>query len=139
MYKIVVDHAPSRTDNDLVMDGLIAFNEGIIGEPRDRVFSIFLKSELEKICGGIQAHFDREAVYIEALWIEEPLRNQGYGKKMLAAAEQEAMKHGCIFSITDTLSFQAEAFYLKFGYVRMGEIKNYWYQHSRIFLRKDLR
>lgn len=139
MYKVVVDHAPSQSDNDVVMEGLITFNERVIGEPRDKVFSVFLKNDSGKVVGGIQAHFDTESVYIEAFWVEENIRKQGYGKKLLDAAEQEAIKNGCIFSTTDTLDFQAEEFYLKNHYERMGEIKNYWYDHSRIFLRKRLK
>jgi GNAT superfamily N-acetyltransferase len=29
------------------------------------------------------------------LWVEENLRKQGYGKKLLAAAEREAIENGC--------------------------------------------
>ena len=55
------------------------------------------------------------------------------------AAEQEAIKNGCIFSTLDTFDFQAEVFYKKCGYECMGEIKNYFFDHSRIFLRKKLK
>jgi len=137
-YKIIVDHEPNQVDNDAVMEGLISFNERVMGEPRDEEFSVFLKNDLGDIFGGIQAHFDTESVYVEVLWIDEMLRKKGYGKKLLDAAEQEAIKQGCIFSIVDTLAFQAEEFYLKSEYKPMGEIKNYWYEHSRLFLRKAL-
>jgi GNAT superfamily N-acetyltransferase len=120
------------------MEGLISFNERVMGEPRDKEFSVFLKDASGKIFGGIQAHFDTESAYIEVLWVDEKLRKKGYGKKLLDAAEQEAIKHGCAFSIVDTLAFQAEGFYLKSEYESMGEIKKYWYEHSRIFLRKIL-
>ncbi len=136
--KIVIDHNPSQFDNDTVMEGLISSNERVMGEPRDKEFSVFLKNDSGNVFGGIQAHFDKESVYIEALWVDEKLRKQGYGSKLMNAAEQEAIKHGCIFSITDTLDFQAEDFYLKNGYQRMGEIKKYWYEHSRFFLKKVL-
>ncbi len=136
--KIAIDHNPSQFDNDTVMEGLISSNERVMGEPRDKEFSVFLKNDSGNVFGGIQAHFDKESVYIEALWVDEKLRKQGYGSKLMNAAEQEAIKHGCIFSITDTLDFQAEDFYLKNGYQRMGEIKKYWYEHSRFFLRKVL-
>lgn len=59
--------------------------------------------------------------------------------KLLDAAEKEAIKNGCIFSLVDTWDFQAEEFYLKKGYERVGELKNYWLGHSKIFLRKNLR
>jgi len=138
MYKIIVDYDPCQSDNDLVMEGLIASYEQIIGEPRDKEFSVFLKDDAEKIIGGLQAHFDKESVYIEIFWIDEKLRRQGYGKKLIDTVENEAIKSDCVFSIVDTFDFQAEAFYLKNGYERMGEIKNYFYGHSRIFLKKVL-
>ena len=138
-YEIIVDHAPSSADNDVVREGLIAFNEHVTGEPRDKEFSVFLKNDSGKICGGIQVFLDTESVYIDALWVEGNLQKQGYGTKLLATAEGEAIKNGCIFSLVDTWDFQAEGFYLKNGYERIGELKNYWLGHSKIFLRKNLR
>ena len=137
-YKIIVDHKPNQADNDAVVEGLIVHYERLMGETRDKEFSVFLKNDLGAILGGLQAHFDTESVYIEVLWIDEKLRKQGYGTKLINTAEQEAVKHGCVSSITDTWSFQAEEFYLRNGYERMGEIKKYWHEHSRIFLRKML-
>ncbi len=138
MLNIVIDHAPAKADNDTVMESLIAFNEQVMGEPRDKDFSVFLKDNAGSIFGGVQAHFDRESVYIEVLWVAEGFKRQGYGRKLLNATEQEAVKNGCIYSIVDTLDFQAEEFYLKNGYSCMGKIKKYWGIHSRIFLRKCL-
>jgi GNAT superfamily N-acetyltransferase len=120
------------------MEGLITCYEREMRETRDKEFSVFLKNDLGEIFGGIQAHFDTESVYVEVLWVDEPLRKKGYGKKLLNAAELEAIKNGCVFSILDTWDFQAEGFYLKSGYEPMGEIKKYWREHSRIFLRKVL-
>src|SRR3984957_12694286 len=138
MYKLVVDYAPAEADNAVVREGIIAFNESILGE-RDKAFSIFLKNDSGKVFGGIQAFLDTESVYIDVLWVEGNLQKQGYGTKLLDAAEREAIKNGCIFSLVDTWDFQAEEFYLKNGYERIGEIKNYWHGHSKIFLRKKLR
>ena len=137
MYKVVVDYTPCHADNDVVREGVIAFNENIVGE-RDKAFSIFLKNDSGKVFGGIQAFLGTESVYIDVLWVEESLQKQGYGTKLLHAAEQEALKNGCMFSLVDTWDFQAEEFYLKNGYARIGEIKNYWHGHSKIFLRKKL-
>jgi len=138
MYKIAVDHTPSQSDIDVIKESLIAFNESIVGV-RAKQFSVFLKNDSGKVFGGILAFLDKESVYIDLLWIEEHLRKQGYGKKLLDTAEQEAIKKGCLFSTLDTYDFQAEAFYLKNGYERMGEIKNYWLDHTKIFLRKNLK
>lgn len=133
-----VDYAPSEEDNKTLREGLIAFNERATGEPRDREFSVFLKTDRGEVLGGIKAHLDRESICIETLWITESLRGQGYGTKLLNAAHREALASGCIFSRVSTFSFQGEAFYLKNGYERIGEIKNYFFNHSLIFLRKAL-
>ena len=138
MYKVVVDYTPSEKDNAVVREGIIASNEEIVGE-RDKEFSIFLKNDAGKVFGGIQAFLDSESVYIDILWVEKNLQKQGHGTKLLAAAELEAINNGCIFSLVDTWDFQAETFYLKNGYERIGEIKNYWHDHSKIFLRKNLK
>ena len=137
MYKVIVDHTPSQSDNDVVKEGLIKCFEAKFGE-RDKQFSIFLKNDSGKVFGGIQAMMDTESVYIDVLWVEEILQNQGYGTKLLGAAELEAIENGCIYYLVDTWDFQAEEFYLKNGYERIVEIKNYWHGHSKIFLRKKL-
>jgi len=137
MYKVVVDYEPADADNAVVRKGIIAFNESFIGE-RDKAFSVFLKNDLGEVFGGIQAFLGTESIYIEILWVTKNLQKQGYGTSLLDAAEREAIKNGCVFSLVDTWDFQAEEFYLKNGYERIGEIKNYWFGHSKIFLRKNL-
>lgn len=136
--KIVVDYDPSQADNAVVSEGIIAWNERILGE-RDKEFSIFLKDESGKVCGGLQAFLDTESIYIDTLWIEEAKQKQGYGTKLLEAVQQEAIKNQCKYLTVDTWDFQAEDFYLKNGYERLGEVKNYWLGHSKITLRKKIR
>lgn len=139
MYTVIVDHNPSQADNAVVTEGLISFYESTTGEPRDKEFSIFLKNDSGKIFGGLKAFCDTESIYIDIFWIDEKLRHQGFGTKLLNTAEQEAIKNGCVFSLVDTWDFQAEEFYLKNGYEQIGELKNYWRHHSKIFLRKQLK
>jgi len=136
-YKVVVDYAPTEADNAVVREGIVAFNENVLGE-RDKAFSIFLKNGQGKVFGGIQAFMGTESIYIDVLWVEGNLQKQGYGKQLLDTAEREAVKNGCVFSAVDSFDFQAEEFYLKNGYKRVGELKNCWFGHSKFFLRKDL-
>ncbi len=135
--KTVIDHTPTDTDNTVISDGVFAAHADLVGE-KDQSFSVFLKNDTGKIMGGIQAAFDTESIYLEALWVDETLRHQGYGRQLLNAAEQEGIQQGCAFSTTNTWDFQAEGFYLKNGYMRIGVIKNYWKGHSMIYLRKAL-
>lgn len=138
MFKLIVDYTPSATDNAVLKEGIIEFNAKVLGT-RDKEFSVFLKDESGKVFGGILAFVDTESIYIDTLWIEEEIRKQGYGSKLLDLAEQEAIKQGCLFSTLDTWDFQAEGFYLKHGYERLGEVKNFWLGHSKITLRKKFK
>jgi hypothetical protein len=55
---------------------------------------------------------------------------------LLAAAEREAIENGCRFSLVDTWDFQAEEFYLKNGYEKIGKFKNYWHNPQNYSLEK---
>jgi hypothetical protein len=78
VLEINIDYEPQEKDNQIVMEGLISSNERIMGKPRDKEFSIFLRDRSNKIFGGLQAHFDKESIYIEALWVDEKMRGKGY-------------------------------------------------------------
>ena len=136
--QIKVDYNASDEDKKAIRTGIVAFNESIIHETA-KAFSVVLTDKHDKIYGGILAWLHSESIYIDVLWVDESVRHHQYGTKLLRAAEDEARKQGCIYSTLDTFSFQAEAFYVKNGYQHLGEIKNYLFQHSKIFLRKDLR
>lgn len=57
MYKVIVDYEPTEADNAVVKEGLIKSYEAKFGE-RDNQFSMFLKNDLGKVFGGIQAFRD---------------------------------------------------------------------------------
>ena len=98
-----------------------------------------MKDEKNEIRGGVITYLQSDSIHIDILWVDEAIREQGYGEKLLKAAEEEAKKFGCSFSTVNTMDFQAEGFYLKYGYERICEFKNYILGHTRIFLRKKLK
>ncbi len=138
MYTTFINYNAPAADNQVIKDGLDHFNNAMIGVA-GKSLSVFLKDENGKIHGGVGAWmYPGESIYIQAIWVEENLREKHYGTQLMQLVEEEAIKQGCRYSTVDTYSFQAEEFYLKIGYERMGEIKNLWFEHSRIFLRKHL-
>ncbi len=140
-YKITINHDVRDADEKIIHEGMLVFTEGVLGDKEkwfEKSFSILLKDEADKVHGGILAKFDSESMYIDSLWVDESLRFQGFGTKLLKVAESEAYKLGCRYLTVDTYSFQAEGFYLKNGYERLGEIKNYYLHHTKIFLRKNI-
>ena len=137
-YHIEVDHELEQVD--VIIEGLRDFNGPYFGNQKSTHFTVYLKDEKGEVVGGILAcmRLGIKLLYVEKLWIAEPMRKKGYGKQLMLAAEAEGKKHGCIHAQVDTLSFQAEPFYQKLGYERIGIVYKLYGEHDLIFMRKDL-
>lgn len=137
-YHIEVDH--EREEVDVIIEGLRNFNSPYFGNQKSIHFAVYLKDENNQVVGGILAWMRPgiKLLYIDSIWISEPMRKKGYGKKLVLAAEAEGIKHGCTHAQVDTLSFQAEPFYKKLGYKRIGIVKKLYGPHDAIFMRKNL-
>ena len=137
-YRIEVDH--EREEVDVVIEGLRDFNSPYFGNQKSAHFAVYLKDEKGEVAGGVLAWMRPgiKLLYIDTIWISEPMRKKGYGKKLMLAAEAEGKKHGCTHAQVDTLSFQAELFYQKLGYKRIGIVHKLYGPHDSIFMRKDL-
>jgi GNAT superfamily N-acetyltransferase len=72
------------------------------------------------------------------LWVAEPLRGNGYGERLLQAAEDEARAHGCRGVFLQTLGFQARPFYERFGYEVFAELPDRPAGYASYFVRKLL-
>jgi GNAT superfamily N-acetyltransferase len=77
-------------------------------------------------------------LFVEAFWIDEPLRHQGLGTQLLARIESEARKLGCTLSHLDTFDFQAREFYERNGYELFGTLDECPPGHKRYYLKKTL-
>lgn len=75
---------------------------------------------------------------IEYLWVSEELRGQGFGSKLLEAAEKEAVLHGSKYVFVDTFDFQAPGFYVKHGYEQVFKLLHYPYTGARYYYIKQL-
>ncbi len=136
-YILSKENFPLPEDNQFIYNSLQNFNVSQLKEKPDH-FSIFLKDHQNKINGGILVSVYSDAIYVNGLWVDQLLRNKGYGQKLLGMAEEEAKKRGKKYCKVDTYDFQAKDFYVKQGYNIIGEIKDYLLGHSRIYLRKKI-
>ena len=102
-----------------------------------RQLDFFLRDESAQIVGGLTASTYWECLDIEELWLREDLRRHGYGRQLLALAEEEAQARGCRFAWLSTFSFQARGFYEKCGYRVIGELTDYPPGATYFWLRKD--
>ncbi len=75
---------------------------------------------------------------VRALWVHDAWRGRGLGRRLLAAAEREAIARGCRWSLLDTHTFQAPGFYRRLGYIEVASITDYPPGYQRHYLRKHL-
>jgi GNAT superfamily N-acetyltransferase len=122
-----------------VREGLMSFNKNKanIMEP-PRAIPIFMRDRTNRVLGGVGGYIYGGWLHIDFLWIEESLRNKGYGTKLLKMIENEAVRYGCKYADLDTFSFQAKPFYEKQGYTLFATVDNYPEGHSKHFLKKKL-
>lgn len=66
--------------------------------------------------GGAMGRTWGQCCELQQLWVDETLRLQGQGRRLMQAFEQAAMARGCTTFYLDTFSFQAPAFYRALGY-----------------------
>ncbi len=136
--RLTVEESPDPRDMRYVEDALAAYNEAQVGDDHHQPVAVFLRTPDEAIVGGILGMTYWGWLNISILWIAEEWRGAGYGRRLLAAIETEALRRGCRHAHVDTMSFQALPFYLKHGYTVFGELQDLPPGHARYFLQKRL-
>jgi GNAT superfamily N-acetyltransferase len=135
---IVIDNAPAEADVRFIEEQLVSYNIATTGYNDFRPLAIFARDDRGTIRAGLTGFTWGGALKIEYLWVHEELRGQGYGSRMLLAAEQEAVRRGCHLAVVDTHSFQAPHFYPKMGYVQCGIVEGWPAGHTDTTFRKVL-
>src|SRR5688500_7955756 len=134
--RVTVDGHPDPRDERVVLDGLLAFNVAVIGDPGYRPVATFLRDGEGRVLGGLLRHLRGRWLYVAKLWLPEQLRGQGHGARLLAAAEASAWRHDCLRPHVDTLGYQALPFYRKHGYELFGTLDGYPPGYRQYYLRK---
>ena len=134
-----IDDKPALCDVQFLEDRINEFNFATTGLYDGRLLSIFVRDESDAIIAGLYGWTWGGCCEVRFLWVREDLRGQGYGRRLLQAAERKAIGRGCQQIVLTTHSFQAPGFYQKLGYTVAGAFDNYPKGHSYIFLQKSLK
>jgi GNAT superfamily N-acetyltransferase len=129
---------PSSSDVEFLEDRLYEFNAGTTGMDDGRSLGVFLRDVARKIVAGATGHTWGEACELRQVWVAANLRGSGVGRRLMAAAEAEAIRRGCRQLVLTTHSFQAPQFYRKLGFEVVSEILDCPRGHSHLTLRKCL-
>lgn len=129
---------PTLADIQYLEDRLYEFNQAATGIADGRSLGILVRDVEHRIVAGAAGHTWGETCELRQIWVAEPLRRQGIGRRLIAEAEGEAVRRGCRQLVLTTHEFQAPQFYEKLGYTVVSEIPDYPRGHSHLVLRKLL-
>jgi GNAT superfamily N-acetyltransferase len=135
---LVLETSPAAADLEALRAGLGAFNIDRAAIDQGQQMAIFRRDETGKIVAGIHGWLWGECLEIWILWVDEPLRGQGLGRRLLAQMEAAGLERGAHVAYLNTFSFQAPAFYQRYGYKTFGVVQGYGGGHAKHFLRKNL-
>jgi GNAT superfamily N-acetyltransferase len=137
--------APDARDREFLDQGLIAFNNArspeyaALSQPegKQQPVDVYVRDEQGGILGGIACTTYWGWLYIGLLWLDDRVRGRHYGARLMAMAEDEARRRGCMHSRVSTYSFQARGFYEKMGYRVVGELTGFPPGGAFYLMRKD--
>ncbi|WP_418956906.1 GNAT family N-acetyltransferase [Streptomyces tritici] len=106
----------------LLEKGLDAYNFPATGTtPEDQgELSVKVLDDSGELIGGLTAWTWAGLLGIDMLWVREDSRRDGWGSRLLRAAEAEARRRGCDRACVSSFTFQAPDFYRRHGYVETG-------------------
>ncbi|MBR5642017.1 MAG: GNAT family N-acetyltransferase [Firmicutes bacterium] len=114
----------NEDDADVIEHGLEAYDEAYEPKYENVGFYKKLVDQDGKFAAGVIADTDKgESTFVEALFVEEPLRRQGLGTYLLKAAEDFSKKNGAPLITTSAGDWNV-GFFRKNGYLLRGELKD---------------
>jgi len=136
--EFVVETDPRPEQVQYLEDRIYEYNAGATGIADGDWLAIFVRDDAGRIIAGICGSTWGGCCEIRQFWVEESLRGQGLGTRLLAAAEREARVRGCTQIFLMTFSFQAPAFYARHGFITAARVDGYPRGHQNLLMQKHL-
>lgn len=130
--------APDEADLAALGAALTAFNAADAGPSGRQPLAVLLRGPQHEVAGGLSGYTAWGWLYVQWLWLAEPLRGKGWAGRMLALAEAEAKRRGCHGAWIDTFNPVALGVYQRAGYRVFGTLPEFPPGRSRHFLQKPL-
>ncbi len=130
--------ADARAVREALEDRLYEFNRSAVGRDDGREFALAERDADGALVAGLAGWVWAGACEIRALWVDEPLRGRGVGRRLLEAAEAHAREHGCAVVLVASYSFQAPGFYERAGYRLAWRLEDFPPGHAHHYLVKRL-
>jgi GNAT superfamily N-acetyltransferase len=134
----VVNERPNDRDVLELKQHLRADNMARANSQDGYGIAIFLRDKQHQMVAGISGWLWGECLEIDYVWVQETLRGQGIGKRLLVTIEEAAIERGCRRITLETFSFQAPEFYQKLGYNIFGVIEGFGNRFRKFYMQKGL-
>ena len=132
----VLSERPNEKDVQMLRQHLRDFNVTRANSQEGYGIAIFLRDDKDQIVAGISGWLWGECLEIDYLWVQETIRAQGIGKRLVLALEEAAVVRGCHQITLETFSFQAPEFYQKLGYSVFGVIEGFGNRYRKFYMQK---
>jgi ribosomal protein S18 acetylase RimI-like enzyme len=100
--------------------------------------NLFARDPRGEVQAGLLGYLWGRWLHVTHLWVAEPYRRQGLGRRLLEAAERQAAEQGAEGCFVSTFDFPAQAFCRRLGYEVYAELADYPPGHTTYHLRKWL-
>ena len=90
------------------------------------------------IIAGISGWNWGDCCELQSLWVAPRLRGRGLATRLIAAAEAEAARRGCLQTVHFTYDFQAQTLYERNGYELVGRVQDFPSGTDALWYRKRL-
>jgi GNAT superfamily N-acetyltransferase len=118
---------------------LSAFNVAASGENSQRGLSIEARLDDGELVGGLTGWTWGTCAGVEMLWVAQAHRGDGWGARLMAAAEEAATSRGCVQVLVSSFTFQAPDFYRRLGYSEFARSEGLPADgHADVHFRKQL-
>ncbi|MGH3331870.1 MAG: GNAT family N-acetyltransferase [Nocardioidaceae bacterium] len=117
--RLTVAGADPALDEQLTAE-LTAFNFQATGVTDEREFTVRANDSDGSLIAGLSGWTWGTCAGIGLVWVREDRRKEGWGTRLLEAAEREASDRGCTQIVVSSFTFQAPEFYRRHGYVETG-------------------
>ena len=120
----------SRDDAEVIENGIRTYSEAYEPEYESVGFYKKLVDKDGRFIAGVMADVDKGGNgFVDALFVEEPLRRQGLGTYFMQEVEKLAKENGASMILTNAGDWNVD-FFKKNGYLVRGELKDVPKGHS---------
>lgn len=132
------DAETKESDITALIVGLTEFNAIQAGGELPRYLLATARNSEGILSGGLFGATYLGWLQVQAVWLSDTLRGQGFGRDLMKIAEEEAVRRGCMRAFLETYSFQALPFYERCGYQIFSRLSDFPIGGARYALTKDL-